>query len=205
MTRIWLASSNPEKVAELRRLLEPTGHTVGSLAEAPRRPEIREDAFDFLGNAEAKATTLARALGEPALGDDSGLCVDALGGRPGTRSARYAGEKATDADRIAKLLAELEGVPAPRRTARFTCAIVLADAAGRVLTRIEEHCEGRILEVPRGTGGFGYDPVFVAAAHLEQADPRSFAELAPAEKDAISHRGKALARLAAFLAAHPFD
>ena len=202
MDRIWLASRNPKKVAELRRLLAPLGYELESLSATRDAPEIPEDRPDFMGNAEVKAVTVARTVGAPAVGDDSGLCVDALDGRPGTWSARYAGPGATDADRVAKLLAELEGIPFERRTARFTCAVVLASSGGEVLARIEKHCEGVILEEPRGSGGFGYDPIFVARAHLDLPGPPSFAELAPADKDGVSHRGKALAELAAYLAEH---
>ncbi len=202
---LWIASANQKKRKELERLLAAAGglelRTMADLAEPL---DIVEDRPDFAGNAEVKAVTLARLVGAPALGDDSGLCVDALGGAPGVHSARWAGPDATDRDRIDKLLDELGG--RPDRGARFVCHLCLAGADGKVLARIEETCEGRILTAPRGEAGFGYDPVFVAEAFQRagagEIDP-SFAELSAEQKDAVSHRGKALRALAAWLAEHP--
>ena len=192
MSELWIASGNVKKQRELERLLSPLGYAIRTLDELPAPVEIVEDRETFAGNAAAKAVPLARAVNGLAIGDDSGLCVDALGGRPGVRSARYGGPDASDPDRISKLLAELDGVPS--RSARFTCAICLAGPGGPIAT-FEEHCRGRIVASPRGESGFGYDPVF-AAAGLEG----TFAELSPDEKDAISHRGKALRRLIDYLA-----
>lgn len=197
MAEIWLASGNAKKRQELARLLSPLGIELRTQAELPGYPEVVEDQPDFAGNAAKKALALATAVQAPALADDSGLCVDALDGRPGVHSARYAGEGATDKDRIEKLLAELGGTPAAERRARFVSSICLAGGDGRILARFEETCEGCILDAARGSGGFGYDPVFLA--DTSAADGRSFAELSADEKDKVSHRGKALRRLAAWL------
>ncbi|MCA8975212.1 MAG: non-canonical purine NTP pyrophosphatase [Planctomycetes bacterium] len=202
---LWIASANQKKRNELERLLAAAGGLeLKTMADLAEPLDIVEDRPDFAGNAEVKAVTLARLVGAPALGDDSGLRVDALGGAPGVHSARWAGPDATDHDRIDKLLAELGD--RPDRSARFVCHLCLADATGKVLARIEESCEGRILTAPRGEAGFGYDPVFVAAAFQRpgagEIDP-SFAELSAEQKDAVSHRGKALRALAAWLTEHP--
>jgi XTP/dITP diphosphohydrolase len=207
MRDLWIASGNAKKVAELVRLLQPHGFRIRSMAELPSPPPIREDRPDFAGNAAVKARTLARAVSALALGDDSGLCVDALGGAPGVLSARYAGPSATDGDRIARLLRELHGIPWPRRTARFVCALCVAAADGGIVAAVEDRCEGFIAEAPRGVGGFGYDPVFIPLA-LCADDPGaapSFAQLDPDVKDRLSHRGKALARLAQTLSSWPAD
>lgn len=194
---LWLASGNPKKRAELDRLLRPLGFGLHLQSEAPGAGEVVEDRPDFAGNAEKKALALANLVGAPALGDDSGLCVDALFGRPGVLSARYAGPGATDRQRIEKLLGELEAVPAAERTARFVCSLCLVDGTGRIRARFEDSCKGLILAAPRGTAGFGYDPIFQADPH--RRSDVSFAELSPDEKDAVSHRGKALRRLATWL------
>lgn len=205
MPTLWIASGNEKKRVELERLLGPLGYELRLQSEVAGFAPVVEDRPDFAGNAELKAIALARATNAPALGDDSGLCVDALDGRPGVHSARYAGDGATDRDRIDKLLGELEGVAPARRTARFVCHVCLADAAGEVLCRIEEGCDGSILEGPRGDGGFGYDPVFVAAEHRGLDVAPTFAQLSAAEKDAVSHRGRALRRLVVFLRGHPIS
>ena len=192
MADLWLATANAKKGKELERILAPLGLRLRTMKELREPLEIVEDAPDFAGNAAKKAVTLARVVHDLALGDDSGLCVDALNGRPGVLSARYAGPDASDSDRIQKLLGELAGVPPPRRTARFVCSICVADRDGRILVAVEETCEGRILEASRGSEGFGYDPVFSPHA----SPNRSFAELPAVEKDSFSHRGKALVRLA---------
>jgi XTP/dITP diphosphohydrolase len=192
---LWLASDNRKKLRELQRLLVPIGFELRPLAAAPVTVTIVEDAPDFAGNAAIKAKTLAAAVGGMALGDDSGLCVDALGGRPGVLSARYAGPGASDADRIGKLLGELEGVPPAARTARFVCALCLADAGGKITARVQETCEGTIALAPAGSGGFGYDPIFVPDATRAGDRAPTMAELDEAEKDEISHRGRALRAL----------
>lgn len=207
MSTLWIASGNRKKRAELERLLQADASTrqltLKTLADMDKPVVIREDAPDFAGNARKKAETLARAVQAPALGDDSGLCVDALDGRPGVQSARYGGAGLTDAERIRLLLAELAKVPGSDRTARFVCNLCLCGADGTVLFTCEETCEGFLLDAPRGDGGFGYDPIFVVAAHYTRFDALSFAQLDAAEKDALSHRGKALRRLVTYLHEHP--
>ncbi len=191
--RLVLASANPKKVAELRAILASSGVPTELLARPADVPEVVEDAPDFVGNARLKAVALAAATGEAALADDSGLVVDALGGAPGVRSARYAGEHADDAANVALLLRELadRGVEDPEaRAARFRCVIVLRTPDGEELVT-EGSVEGSIAPSPRGEGGFGYDPVFVPA----EGDGRTFAEMSAEEKHAISHRGRALAEL----------
>jgi XTP/dITP diphosphohydrolase len=155
-----------------------------------------EDAEDFVGNARTKAVALHVATGEAALADDSGLEVDGLDGAPGVRSARYAGEHATDADNVSKLREALASLPEgdPGRRARFRCAVVLVTDDVEELVA-EGAVEGRIVDAPRGDGGFGYDPVFVP----DDGDGRTFAEMTSEEKHALSHRGRALAALGAAL------
>ncbi|MFO1076096.1 MAG: non-canonical purine NTP pyrophosphatase [Planctomycetota bacterium] len=198
MRDLWLASGNKKKRAELERLLTPLGvrlHTPEELG-SPFAPA--EDAPDFAGNARIKAEALAQMCGGIALGDDSGLCVDALGGRPGVHSARYGGPGLDDRGRLERLLDELASVRPAARTAHFVCSLCVAAAGGRVLAAIEESCAGTLLTAARGTAGFGYDPIFVPIEF--GGDPtRTFAQLDPATKDRLSHRGKALRRLAAEL------
>jgi len=195
-TGLLAATSNPHKLEEIRAVLAPLGVTVRSLEDAGAGdlPEPVEDADTFAGNAEIKAAAYARATGKVCLADDSGLEVDALGGAPGVRSARYAGAGGSRAERDAannaKLLCELEGVPDADRTARFVCAMCVADPGGRVLATSRGEFEGVVGRGPRGVNGFGYDPLLV----LE--DGRTSAELSPEEKNARSHRGLALAALA---------
>ncbi len=198
---LWLATGNRKKRVELERLLAPLGYRIRTLDEAPAGIEMVEDRPDFAGNAAVKATALARAVHAFAIGDDSGLCVDALGGEPGVRSARWAGLDATDADRIAKLLTVMRG--RRDRSARFVCNICLASPDGSVVAHFEDACEGVILDAPRGEHGFGYDPAF-APLHQPPSDlPLSFAQLDAAAKDRISHRGRALRQLLEHLARHP--
>jgi XTP/dITP diphosphohydrolase len=197
------ATRNPGKLVELRQLLP--GIDVLDLAAAARAvgrdlPEIDEDADTFLGNAIKKARVVSELTRLPALADDSGLEVDALGGAPGVHSARYAGTGGDDANNR-KLLAALAGVPPERRTARFRAVLALADVAGplggEVITA-DGACEGVILDAPRGTGGFGYDPLFLFP-ELGQ----TFAELGVGTKGDLSHRARAMAaiepRLVAYL------
>jgi len=181
-----LASANPKKAAELAEILAGSGLRIELLPRPGDVPEVDEDADDFLGNARLKAAALAEATGLPALADDSGLEVDALGGAPGVHSARYAGETATDHDNVVKLLDELEREPAGERSARFWAVIVLRWPDGRELVA-EGAVEGRIAATPRGDGGFGYDPVFLSAEL-----GKTFGEATTAEKRAVSHRGRAL-------------
>jgi XTP/dITP diphosphohydrolase len=185
------ATRNRGKVVELRALLSDLDIDVLSLDEVARPvPEVVEDGDTFAANAAKKALAVSRATGLPALADDSGLEVDVLGGAPGVRSARYAGERASDAENNAALLAALANVPAERRSARFRSCLALADTAGelgeRVLTT-EGTCEGYILEAARGTGGFGYDPLF----HAPELGA-TFAELGVGTKNDHSHRARAM-------------
>ena len=194
MRELWIASNNQKKRLELERLLGPLGITLRLPHElgAPFAPI--EDQPDFAGNAHQKAALLAHLARGIALADDSGLCVDALGGRPGVHSARYGGEGLSDRQRLERLLAELAGVPPPRRTAHFTCSLCVCGPDGAVLAALEERCAGTLLATPTGDGGFGYDPIFVPAEFA--GDPAcSFARLDAATKDRLSHRGKALRRL----------
>ena len=194
MTRVVLASSNPGKLRELTALLAPLSLTLvpqGALGIAA----VPETGATLLANALLKARHAAHCAQLPALADDSGLEVDALGGRPGVRSARFAGEGASDDDNLQCLLAELRDVPPPRRQARYQCVIVLVRSAADAQPLIARGSwEGHIATAPRGAGGFGYDPVFVPAG-----ERRSAAELAPLEKNALSHRARALRALVAML------
>jgi XTP/dITP diphosphohydrolase len=180
--RIALATANPGKLRELRAILSDIPAEWVAVA-----PGVEEDGQTYHENAARKACAVARATGGWALGEDSGIEVDALGGRPGVWSARFAGPHATDEERNRKLLELLRGVPAQQRTARYRAAVVLAAPDGSVRTHAEGVCEGRIAEAPRGTGGFGYDPVF----WLPERGV-TMAELPPEEKNRISHRARAL-------------
>ncbi len=193
--RIVVASANPKKAAELAALLDGLGVVV--VPRPPEVPEVVEDAETFEGNARLKAVALAEATGEVALADDSGLVVDALDGAPGVRSARYAGESATDRDNVDRLLAELDArgaVDGDARTARFRCVLVLRWPDGSELVA-DGAVEGRLAHEPAGDGGFGYDPVFVP----DDGDGRTFAQMSAEDKQAISHRGRALRALVARL------
>ena len=197
---LWVGTNNAKKRAELERLLAPLGITLRAPAELGSAWNPVEDAPDFAGNARLKAASLARAAGGIAIADDSGLCVDALDGRPGVLSARYGGEGLDDRGRLLRLLDELRDVPAARRTAHFTCSLCVCAPDGRVLAAIEERCEGTLLAQPAGSGGFGYDPIFVPREFA--GDPaKTFAALDAATKDRLSHRGKALRALLARLPA----
>lgn len=191
MSTIVLATRNRGKIAELQAMFKDRGLTVASLDDFPDMPEVAETGATFEENALLKARAVSRVTGLTAVADDSGLEVDALHGRPGVRSARYAGEAATDEANYLLLLNELADVPAEARTARFVCVMVAFAPGGATLTA-RGTWEGIIAEAPRGRGGFGYDPVF-----LVPGLGRSAAELTPAEKNARSHRGKALAALLA--------
>ena len=184
-----IATRNAGKAAELERLLRAIAGRVESLVSRDAVALPPEGDRSYAENALAKARAAQAALGLPAIGDDSGLEVDALDGAPGIRSARFAGEKAGDAENNALLLRRLRGVPPARRTARFRCALALVGAGVEPVV-VEGVCEGTILEAPRGDGGFGYDPLFLPAG-----ESRSFADLSEGEKDRISHRGRAAAAL----------
>ena len=189
--RLLLASANQGKLRELRTILhglpvELVGLTEAGLGDPP---EVEETGDSFLENALLKARAYAGWSGLAAVADDSGLEVDALGGAPGVRSARYAGQGASDQANLDKLLAAMAGVPPGRRGARFRCAAVLADPGGGAW-HAEASWEGRLLEAPRGSGGFGYDPVF-----LPDGWALTSAEVDQATKDAASHRGQAFRAL----------
>ncbi len=188
--RIVLASNNPGKVREIGELLAPLDLDVAPQSEF-QVPEAEETGLSFVENAILKARHAAALTGLPAIADDSGLEVDALDGRPGIYSARYAGVSASDADNLHKLLQELENVPEEERVARFQCLMVYM-RHDRDPTPIicQGTWEGRIVTEPRGSGGFGYDPVFWVAER-----GCTSAELAPEEKNRLSHRGQALLKL----------
>lgn len=195
---LMLATNNAGKVAELRSLLANVSGLEGLTLLTPRDwpsplPVAEETGETFEENARLKALSLTRATGLPALADDSGLCVDALGGAPGVHSARWAGAGADDAARNEKLLAALADVPTAARTARFVCAVAFALPEGAVQTA-EGCCEGEILKAPKGGSGFGYDPLF-----LLPDLGRTFAETTAAEKNARSHRARAVAAIAPVL------
>lgn len=182
-----IATRNKGKTSEIRSLLSDFPINIANLDDFGPIPEMREDGKTFDENAYQKAGFAAKILGFPALADDSGLVVDALGGAPGVYSARYAGKNATDKQRYLKLLEEMKGIT--NRKAAFECVISIAVPGGAALT-YEARCEGLIAEEPRGSNGFGYDPVFYYPP-LE----KTFAELSQEEKNRVSHRGKALREL----------
>lgn len=194
MPTLWIGSNNKKKRAELERLLGPHDIDLRTPDQLGQPYEPIEDQPDFAGNARKKAELLARLARGVALADDSGLCVDALGGRPGVLSARYGGPGLSDRQRLDHLLAAIAQVPAPQRTAHFTCSLCVCGPDGGVLAAIEDTCEGSLLHAPTGDGGFGYDPIFVPTEFA--GDPaKTFAALDAATKDRLSHRGKALRRL----------
>lgn len=187
--KLVFATTNPGKLLELRSLMGDRAEVLSATQAAPGL-QVAEDQPDFAGNARKKAQAFVRATGLPALADDSGLCIDALGGEPGVFSARW---EESDARRIAKALRRLEGVIDQRRTARFVCALCLALPDGQTL-EVEGACEGRITRAPRGARGFGYDPIFEV-----EGLGKTMAELTVEEKSAVSHRGAAFRRLAPLL------
>lgn len=209
-----LATHNPGKLAELQAILAPLVPDLDSQAIISAAslgvPEPVEDGLTFAANAEIKACALMRATGLPAVADDSGLCVDVLGGAPGIFSARWSGRHGDDAANLRLLLDQISDVADPHRTARFICAAVLVepDVNGdperpTTVAKIERSMEGRLLTEPRGEGGFGYDPVFVPVQEdAPGGGGRTTAQMSPAEKNAISHRGQAFRALAPVLAAH---
>ncbi len=183
--KIVLATRNKKKVEEIKRVLQDSTVELLTLMDFPDCPEVVEDGATFRANAEKKAVEVAAFTGCHALADDSGLVVDALGGAPGIYSARYAGVGATDRDNLEKLLEELAG--AKSRTARFQCVISMAAPGGAVESFVGS-VEGRIGTQAAGENGFGYDPVFIPEGHAT-----TFAQMSAAEKDSMSHRGRALA------------
>ena len=193
--QVLVATMNAGKLREYERLLaDVPGLELLTMAVLSATVDVVEDRDTFVGNARKKATEIAKVAGMPCLADDSGLEVDALGGRPGVYSARYAGEGATDAQNNAKLLDELGDIADAQRTARFRCAIVIVDRAGRELATADGACEGRIEHESKGSHGFGYDPLFVPDGYAE-----TMAELGPETKNKISHRAEAAAKLVPLL------
>ena len=186
---IVLATRNRKKVGEIIRITGGTDIRILTLDDFPGCPEAEEDGDTFEENAVKKAVAVAQYTGKTALADDSGLEIDALGGEPGTRSARYSGEGADDARNIGKLLYEMRGFHAGERSGRFVCCIALASPDGEIRTFFG-YAEGSIGNAPKGSHGFGYDPVF-----YPKGSHRTFAEMSNGEKDALSHRGKALEEL----------
>jgi XTP/dITP diphosphohydrolase len=182
-----LGTRNRNKLAELRPLLEPHGLVLQTLGDFPQSVEVVEDGQTFAENAAKKAVQQALALGQWVLGEDSGLSVDALGGEPGVRSARYAGEDATDEANNRRLLQQLAGTPPTQRTAHYVCHMTLADPAGRIRAACEARCNGRIRLQASGQGGFGYDPLFEIIEYR-----RTFGELSRPVKSVLSHRGRAV-------------
>lgn len=192
MTQFVAATNNQHKVEEFRRILAPMGFSVLSLAQAGVTVHPDETAETFTGNAQLKAQAVFEICGLPTIADDSGLCVKALAGRPGVHSARYGGEGLSDAQRVSLLLQEMRDVPKEERGAKFVCAICCFLNRDTVLECTGE-CEGMIGFEPLGEDGFGYDPVFMVGG-------RSYAQLSAGEKDAVSHRGRALGNLREMLA-----
>jgi len=195
--RIFLASGNAYKAVEFQTLADASGLPLRIVpaAAAGGMPPVVEDAGTFEGNARKKALALRARLpaGAWALADDSGLCVDALGGAPGVESAYYAGPQGDSAANLRKLVVAMRSVPEAARRAHFTCVLVLAGPGGTEQI-FEGRCDGRLLDEPRGGAGFGYDPLFVPDGYTE-----SFAELGEAVKNSLSHRGRAWAQLASWL------
>jgi XTP/dITP diphosphohydrolase len=191
MTRLILATRNPGKITELRSILADAGlpHELVGADACPDVPDVKETGVTFTENALLKAHALARATGLPAVADDSGLCVDVMNGAPGIFSARWAGRHGDDRANLDLLLAQLSDIADEHRAAHFACAAALALPDGREAV-VEGRLPGTLRHAPSGTGGFGYDPIL-----QPDGDTRTCAELTPAEKNAISHRGKAFRAL----------
>ncbi|WP_221566321.1 XTP/dITP diphosphatase [Alkalihalobacillus sp. TS-13] len=189
MDKIIIASHNEGKVKEFRKMFEEFGISVVSLRDLDFHEEIEETGSSFKENASIKAETIANKLHAPVIADDSGLVIDALDGRPGIFSARFAGEEKDDEANIEKVLAELESVPEKERTARFVCVLAVAQL-GKETSSVEGKCEGLILNERRGTNGFGYDPIFYVPSK-----EKTLAEMNAEEKNKISHRANALHEL----------
>jgi XTP/dITP diphosphohydrolase len=191
---LLVATRNEGKVEELQQLLNDLPLELYGLSDFRNVETVPETGESFIENASLKAAGYATQTGFLTLADDSGLEVDALGGAPGILSARYAGEGASDADRTVRLLAELSNIPAAKRSARFVSAVAIANSDGRILNVSVGTCEGHIDFAPHGSGGFGYDPVFIPSGY-----DKSFAELKSAIKNQISHRAHALSAAREFL------
>lgn len=193
-TELLVATNNEGKVRELSQFLSDFPFCLRLLGEFPDIDEAEETGETFAENATIKALHYSAHSGLLTLSDDSGLVVDALGGAPGVRSARYAGRAATYAERMSKLVAELDATGDTERRARFVCVIAVADPSAGTLHTFEGACEGRIARAPRGPGGFGYDPLFIPDGH-----DRTFGELPQEVKHTLSHRARALAQAARHL------
>jgi XTP/dITP diphosphohydrolase len=187
---IVLASRNQKKCGEIRDLLAPHGIDVLGLDAFPDAPETVEDGDTFAANAAKKAREIALVTSRWAIGEDSGLMVDALGGAPGVYSARYSDPGATDERNNAKLIAELANVPAEKRGAQYVCHVAVSDPAGNIQLTVERTCRGRIAMEARGENGFGYDPYFLIPEYH-----RTFGELSPVVKRVLSHRARAFTEL----------
>ena len=185
-----VGTANRKKGLELTELVAPLGLELRTLADYPTAIAVVESGDTFAANAALKASEQARHLGHWVLADDSGLAVDALGGRPGVFSARYAGEAATDEENNRRLLADLADVPLERRTAHYVCHATLAEPTGAIRAEAEDYCHGRILFADEGSGGFGYDPLFEIVDYH-----RTFGQLSPAVKACLSHRARAMRKL----------
>lgn len=193
-SRILLATRNAKKLVEMRRIMpRASGVQILGLDDVPAYEEVPEDGATFEDNALLKAREALAHTGLPAIADDSGLCVDAMNGMPGIFSARWSGRHGDDEANLRLLLAQLNDVPDVRRTAAFVCAAAYVDADGREIV-LRDQMPGRVIRGPRGEGGFGYDPIFVP--DQDGSGTLTAAELAPDDKDRLSHRGKAMRRLA---------
>lgn len=191
--KLLLATRNSNKVIEMQHALEGTDWQVLTLSDIADAPDVEEDGATFRQNALKKARSAAESSHLWTLAEDSGLEIDALGGEPGVKSARYAGEGASDTDRISKVLGHLTSVPDERRTSRFRCVMCLIDPAGNE-NCFEGRCEGRISHRPTGSSGFGYDPIFIPEGY-----DKTFAELGLGVKSKISHRARAMQQVIGFL------
>jgi XTP/dITP diphosphohydrolase len=196
-SELLVATSNPGKIRELESLLSEFPLRLRGLDEFPSIQEVEETGNTFADNAALKATGYARQTRLWTLADDSGLEVEALGGAPGVFSARYGGPQASDADRVQLLLDELRQTSDARRSARFTAVVVIADPSARVMNVAEGLCSGHLAEAPRGSNGFGYDPIFIPDGYQQ-----TFGELSDEVKRSISHRARALEATRAFLLNH---
>jgi XTP/dITP diphosphohydrolase len=193
-SELLVATHNAGKIRELSRMLADLPLRLRRLSEWPDIPEAEETGSTFAENAVLKAVHYSSRAGRLTLSDDSGLEVAALGGAPGVHSARYCGPSATYGERMARLLSEVEAAGGEERAARFVCVIALADPSTGELKTFEGVCEGRLAHAPRGTGGFGYDPVFIPEGHRQ-----TFGELPDEVKQELSHRARAFRRARAFL------
>lgn len=189
MQEVIIATKNAGKAREFERMFKPLGYEVKTLLDYPDFQDVEETGSTFEENAILKAEAVSEAFGRMVIADDSGLIIDALGGKPGIYSARYAGEEKNDQKNMEKVLDELKNIPDHKRQARFYCALAVA-APGKTTITAAGTCEGHILREKRGTNGFGYDPIFFA----EEKD-KAMAELMPEEKSLISHRANALKKL----------